>query len=66
MTYFQVKVTFKTENDKGKISKENVVYLVDSMSCTESETKVVAFLERNGERDFEIKATSESKIAAVL
>lgn len=64
--FFQVKVQFRTEDDKGKIKKENVSYLVDAMSVTEAEARTVKYLTDRGEEAFEVKAASESKIAQVV
>ena len=32
--YFNVKVQFTTEDERGKVKKQNVNYLVDAMSVT--------------------------------
>ena len=65
-TYFQVKVQFSEEDNKGKIKKINVLYLVDSQSVTEAEAKMVKFLREQGETAFEVKAASQSPIALVI
>ena len=64
--FFQVKVQFRTEDDKGKIKKENVSYLVDAISVSEAEARIVQYLTERGEEEFEVKAASESKIAQVV
>ena len=64
--YFQVKVQFTVEDSKGKVKKQNVLYLVDSMSVTEAEARMVKYLTDNGETEFEVKAASESPIASVV
>ena len=64
--YFQVKVQFTVEDSKGKVKKQNVLYLVDSQSVTEAEAKMVKFLTEQGEHEFEVKAASESPIALVI
>jgi Fe-S cluster assembly iron-binding protein IscA len=64
--FFQVKVQFKTEDERGKVKKENVAYLVDAMSVTEAEARTVQYLTERGEDAFEVKAASESKIAQVV
>jgi hypothetical protein len=66
MQYFQVKVQFKIEDDKGKIKKQNVLYLVDAQSVTEAEAKIVKRLTDEGETQFEVKAASESLIYQVV
>jgi hypothetical protein len=64
--YFQVKVQFTVEDSKGKVKKQNVLYLVDSQSVTEAEARMVKYLTDNGENEFEVKAASESPIASVV
>jgi len=64
--YFQVKVQFTVEDNKGKVKKQNVLYLVDSQSVTEAEARMVKYLTDNGENEFEVKAASESPIASVV
>jgi hypothetical protein len=66
MQYFTVKVEFKVEDDKGKIKRQNVLYLVDAQTVTEAEARTVKYLTDNGEDDFDIKAASSSKILEVL
>ena len=64
--FFNVKVQFTFEDDKGKVKKQNVNYLVDAMSVTEAEARTTQFLTEEGEKQFEIKSASEAKIAAVI
>jgi hypothetical protein len=64
--FFQVKVQFTTEDSKGKVKKQNILYLVDAMSVTEAEATTVKYLVLKGENDFEVKAASESVITEVL
>ena len=64
--YFQVKVQFSDIDDKGKVKKENIAYLVDAQSVTEAEARVVKFLTDEDETNFEVKAASESKIVQVI
>ena len=66
MQYFQVKVEFRVEDDKGKIKKQNVLYLVDAQSVTEAEARTVKYLTDQGEDEFEVKSASASKILEVL
>jgi Fe-S cluster assembly iron-binding protein IscA len=66
MVYFQVKVEFKTEDDKGRIKRQNYLYLVDAQSVTEAEARMVNYLNEQGEEDFEVKSASASKILQVL
>jgi hypothetical protein len=64
--YFQVKVQFTVEDSKGKVKKQNVLYLVDAQSVTEAEARMVQYLTENGENEFEVKSASESPIASVV
>ena len=64
--FFQVKVQFTVEDSKGKVKKQNVLYLVDAQSVTEAEARTVKRLTDTGEQAFEVKAASESLIAEVI
>jgi len=64
--YFNVKVQFRTVDDRGKVKKENINYLVDAQSVTEAEARTVQHLLANDEEAFEVKAASEAKIAEVI
>lgn len=66
MTYFNVKVQFTVEDSKGKIKKQNILYLVEAQSVTEAEARTIQFLSDAGEQEFEVKAASESAIAQVI
>lgn len=62
MQYYQVKVQFETEEGK-KVTKQ---YLVDAQSVTESEARTVKHLTDNGEKQFDVVSSSESKISEVI
>lgn len=64
--YFNVKVQFITEDERGKLKKQNVNYLVDAQSVTEAEARTVKYLVDEGEEQFEVKSASEAKIAEVI
>ena len=64
--YFNVKVQFRTEDERGKVKKENINYLVDAQSVTEAEARTVEYLLSRDEEAFEVKAASEAKIAEVI
>ena len=66
MQYFQVKVQFTVEDGKGKVKKQNVLYLVDAMSVTEAEANITKYLTDQGENEFEVKSASQSVISAVV
>jgi hypothetical protein len=64
--FFQVKVQFTVEDSKGKVKKQNVLYLADAQSVTEAEARITKYLTDQGEKEFEVKAASESLIAEVI
>lgn len=65
--YYTVTVTFETETESGKIKKIKEQYLVDAMSCTEAEAKLVQdFTTKNVALEYEVIAVSESKIVGVI
>jgi hypothetical protein len=64
--FFQVKVQFTVEDSKGKVKKQNVLYLADAQSVTEAEVRITKYLTDQGEQAFEVKAASESLIAEVV
>ena len=64
--FFQVKVQFTVEDDKGKVKKVNSLYLVDAHSVTEAEARVVKYLTEQGENEFEVKSASESNIVGIV
>lgn len=65
--YFNVKVQYKTEDERGKIKKVMETVLVESVSPTEAEAKTVKHLTSVGEtREYEVKSASESKIVEVI
>ena len=66
MQYYQVKVEFKTEDDKGKIKRQSYLYLVDAQSVTEAEARTINYLRDQLEEDFEVKSVIASKILKVL
>jgi len=63
--YFLAKVQFVTEDERsGKLKKVMVQYLVDAMSCTEAEARVVKYLD--GVSNYEVKSVAESPISAII
>ena len=63
--YFNVKVQFRTESDNGKVKKETVNYLVDAMSVTEAEVRVVEYF-KGSVIPFEVKGAQVSRIIDVI
>jgi hypothetical protein len=46
--YYSVQVAIEVEDAKGKIKKQKENYLVDAMSVTEAEAKLVQIRRRSG------------------
>jgi len=66
--YYLGKVEFITVIDTKNGTKEKksrVQYLVDAMSCTEAEARIVENL-KDSINDYEIKSVSQSKILEVF
>lgn len=69
--YFEVQVTVQHEVDGGKggvkIKKIRESYLVDAMTVTEAEARVVKQFEDSGvQLDYEVTGARESKILQVI
>jgi hypothetical protein len=64
--YYIVKVEFQLEDDKGKLKKQKVDYLIDAVSVTEAEVKMTKYLVERSERNFQIKAAIASPIVDVI
>jgi len=64
LSYWQVIVEFRRENDRGRIQKIRENYLVDAMSGTEAEAKTYKELE--GESDFTVVSLKQSRIIKVI
>ena len=63
--YFQVVVKLKREDDKGKIKTFTERYLVDALTITEAEARVVKFME-DSMLEYEISSATESRIVQIL
>ena len=64
--YYLVKVEFETINEEnGKVKKVKTQYLVDAMTCTESEARVRTYL-KDSVMDYEIVNVSKSPIEDVI
>ncbi len=71
MKYFEVLVSIKTETEgyKGALKIKNVkeTYLVDAMSVTEAEARVVKLFTQSGfSQDFEVIGVRGSKVIEVV
>jgi hypothetical protein len=63
--YFQVVVKLKREDDKGKVKTFTERYLVDALTITEAEARVVKFME-DSMLEYEISSATESRIVQIL
>ena len=71
MKYFEVLVSIKTETEgyKGALKIKNVkeTYLVDAMSVTEAEARVIKLFAQSGfSQDFEVIGVRGSKVIEVV
>ena len=66
LMHYNVKVQFTVEDGKGKIKKQNVLYLVEAVSVSDAETIITQHLTDQGEKEFEVKSASESAVSAVV
>jgi hypothetical protein len=71
MNYFEVVVAIRieTEGAKGavKVKKVKEVYLVDAMSVTEAEARIVESFTKSGfSQDYEVVAVKASKVVEII
>jgi hypothetical protein len=65
--YYSVTVAVEVEDAKGKIKKNKEQYLVDALSCTEAEAKLVKKFTDDAVRlEYEVVKVSETKIIEVF
>jgi hypothetical protein len=65
MTYYIAKVKVHHEDDKGKVKKVTEQYLVNAVSVTDAEVKVVEEFEGSN-LEFEVTAVIETKLVKVI
>jgi hypothetical protein len=65
MSYYIAKVKVHHEDDKGRVKKVTEQYLVQAISVTDAETKVVAEFEGSN-LEFEVTAVVDTKIISVI
>ena len=65
MSYYIAKVKVLHEDDNGRIKKTTETYLVDAVSVTDAEVKVVKDFEGIN-LEYEVSAVSETKIIKVI
>ena len=63
--YYEVLVSLEVEDDKGKIKKQNVKYLVDAADTTMAEKNTIKLMEGTM-YDWEIVGINLSKIKEVF
>ena len=63
--FHSVSVKVRFEDDKGKTKTKTEKYLVDAMSVTEAEARVISYM-KGTLVEFEISSASQSKIVDVL
>jgi hypothetical protein len=65
--YYAVTVAVEIEDAKGKIKKQKEQYLVDAMSCTEAEAKLVKkFTKEAVQLEYQVEKVSETKIIEII
>ncbi len=65
--FYSVQVAIEVEDAKGKIKKQKEQYLVDALSCTEAEAKLVKkFVKDAVQLEYEVIKVSETKIIEVF
>jgi hypothetical protein len=65
--YYTVTVSVDIEDAKGKVKKKNELYLVDALSVTEAEAKLVKKFTADAVKlEYEVVKVSETKIVDVL
>lgn len=65
MSYYIAKVKILNEDENGKIKRTIESYLVDAVSVTDAEVKVVKDFEGIS-MEFEVSSVSETKIIKVI
>jgi hypothetical protein len=65
--YYSVTVAVEVEDAKGKIKKQREQYLVDALSVTEAEAKLVQkFVDEAVQLEYEVVKVSDTKILEVF
>ena len=63
--WFEVKIKYEKTAEEGKIVKVTETYLVEALSVTEAEAKVIEDF-KGYTMDFEVKSVSASKIIKII
>lgn len=62
---YTVSVKLKFEDSKGKVKTKTDRYMVEAMSVTEAESRVVSFMEGTV-LDYEISSVTQSRITEII
>ena len=65
MAYYIAKVKVHHQDDKGRVKKVTEQYLVDAVSVTDAEVKVVEEFDGSN-LEFEVSAVMETKLVKVI
>jgi hypothetical protein len=65
MAYYIAKVKVHHQDDKGRVKKVTEQYLVDAVSVTDAEVKVVEEFDGSN-LEFEVSAVIETKLVKVI
>lgn len=65
-TYFETKARYDRMTEDGCIKPVNETILVDAISCTEAETRVIDAISSMAQGDLSVKSTKETKITEVI
>lgn len=65
MSYYIAKVKVHHQDDKGRVKKVTEQYLVDAVSVTDAEVKVVEEFDGSN-LEFEVSAVIETKLVKVI
>jgi len=65
MAYYIAKVKVHHEDDKGRVKKVTEQYVVNAVSVTDAEAKVVADFEGSN-LEYEVTAVTDTKIISVI
>lgn len=64
--YYEVKIKYPEMNEAGHVKDVNRSFLIDAMSFTEAETRMVKIITERGFKDVTIKAITYSRINKVI
>ena len=65
--YYSVQVAIEVEDAKGKIKKQKEQYLVDALSVTEAEAKLVRKFTKDAvQLEYQVEKVSETKIIEII